>query len=95
MAGNLAAPLPEPDPRQAKAAAGPQRKNVQALVFEFSTQVRFALSDVNAFEDLPGRHAKPAAKFHLKGCPTGHYRRFDYTARVGLRGGPCPATFAL
>ena len=57
---------------------------VPALL-ELASQVRLALSDVDAFDDFAVRRAEAAAEFHLKGCPTGPYFRLRLSGR-GLVG---------
>ena len=76
--GDFRAPLTERNAAEAEAAARAQRENVQAFLLELAAKVRFALRDVDPLDDLAGHGAESAAKFHLKACPTGHYRP-DYT----------------
>ena len=56
--------------RQPERSAAPRaparcmREDVQTLVLEFAAEPRFAVGDVNAFDDFAARGAEPAAEFH-------------------------------
>src|SRR5262249_54637235 len=46
---------------------GLQRKDAEAVLFQLVTQAGFAVRDVHAFDNLPVRRRKTAAKLHWNG----------------------------